>query len=123
MKIYLGSSKLALLDKCPDCVNQKSNMPFRNVYMTEVHDKRFESVIFYTSTPGLKLYEMILLAKPGQDINRIAKDLLGSPNTNNEWRFSPDETGLNFMLAMWIYKNKLIIAGSLAGSEWESGFE
>lgn len=123
MKVYLGSSEAYFLNRCADCEDQKNGESFRKIYQTTWDDKQFESAIFYISTKKAELYEMILIAKEGVDVNELANKLWGNPNHEDaEWRFSPEETGQAFTIACWTYKNKLIIAGDLKGSEWEPGF-
>ncbi len=124
MKIFLGSTEQELLNNCDNCVDQKTEESFRRVYLSSIDDKEFQSAIFYVSTSTAEVYEIILTAKDGIDVNKVANKLLGSPNVeNNEWRFFSDKTKQKFTMAMWVFKNKLVIAGDIQGSEWEKGFE
>ena len=124
MKIFLGSTEQELLNKCENCVDQKTEESFRRVYLSSIDDKEFQSAIFYVSTSTAEVYEIILTAKDDIDVNKLANKLLGSPNAeNNEWRFFSDKTKQKFTMAMWVFKNKLVIAGDIQGSEWEKGFE
>ena len=124
MKVYLGSTEAQLLEKCPSCRNTGTQESFRRIYAVDFDDKQFEKAFFYVSKPKAELYEMLLIAKEGQDPKEIAVALLGSPNAENEeWRFYPNDTGFSYTIAAWIFNNKLIIAGTLKGSEWETGLD
>ena len=124
MNVFLGSTEQELLNKCDNCVDQKTEESFRRVYLSNLDDKEFQSAIFYVSTSKSEIYEVILTAKEGIDVNKIANKLFGSPNAeNNEWRYFSDKTKQKFTMAMWVFKNKLVIAGDIQGSEWEKGFE
>ncbi|MTB51126.1 hypothetical protein [Lewinella sp. W8] len=122
MKVYLGADAGRLLDQCPECTDMKTGESFRTIYSTPLKDKQFATAVFYVSTQKSELYEMILVAKEGVDIETVAASLLGPPNQGDEWRFSPAQTRQDFTLAAWTFRNKLIIAGDLKGSEWEPGF-
>lgn len=124
MEVYLGASEAQLLKSCPACQEMGQGASFRRVYQTTLNDPNFQSVVFYVSTSKKEVYEMILLAKDGQKVKELANELVGYPNTKDgEWRFSSKETKQPFTIAAWTYQNKFIIAGTLPGSEWETGLE
>lgn len=122
--MYLGMSHNEFRFNCMGCISKASFGSFRAEYTDELKDKAFESVSYYVNTAeDNKLYEMILVANPDVDVNELALKLLGDPNDESgEWRFYPEETGFPFTLAAWTYKNKLILAADIKGSEWEEGF-
>lgn len=122
MKVYLGTTEAQLLKRCTECQDKQTGESFRTIYSTPLQDEAFEMAVFYVSTSKSEVYEMILVAKEGAKIEQIATKLLGAPNQGDEWRFSPGQTKQDFNLAAWTFKNKLIIAGDLEGSEWEPGF-
>lgn len=124
MKVYLGASEAQLLKSCTACQEMGQGESFRRVYQTTLNDPNFQSVVFYVSTSKKEVYEMILLAKDGQEVKELANELVGYPNTSDgEWRFLSKETRQPFTIAAWTYQNKFIIAGTLPGSEWETGLE
>lgn len=126
MKIYLGMSKNDLLRQCPDCKIESDNSfaSFRTVYNSPLEDDVFSHAVFYVSTTNNDFYEMILIAKDNQNATAYSEKLLGQANAaNKEWRFYADDTGEPFTIAAWNYMNKLILAASVDGSEWDEGFD
>ena len=69
------------------------------------------------------LYEFILILNPSLNANDIANEHFGLPNEGTEWRFPPSETNLPYTIAAWTYKNKIIIAATIKGTEWENGID
>lgn len=123
MKVYLGASETYLLKRCPNCIDRQSEETFRTIYYSDLEDEQFQSVFFYVSKSKKEMYEMILIAKDESSVNKLARDLLGVPNgKDGEWRFSLQQKKKDYTLAAWVFRNKLVIAGNLEGSEWESGF-
>jgi hypothetical protein len=123
-KLYLGQTKVELLKKFPNATLESSSYDFREVYLLGALSKRFEEVVCYADAEGeFPVYEFILIVREGQRSDDIGRELLGSPNhEEEEWRFSPKETGLPYPIAAWTYQNKLILAAAMPGTEWESGF-
>jgi hypothetical protein len=123
-KLYFGQTKEGLLKKFPNATLESSSYDFREVYLLGPLSNRFEEVVCYVDTEGdLPVYEFILMVPEGQSNTDIGRQLLGPPNhEEEEWRFSPSETGLPYTIAAWTYQNKLILAAAMAGTEWEPGF-
>ena len=122
MKLYLGAPEKKIKTNGPRATLIDNSMSFRTEYQGTLSKSDFKSVAIYVDNGTSEVYEFILMAKEGVDPQEIAEQLWGPPNAGSEWRFAAEETGLPFLLAGWVYQNKLIIAGALPETEWESGF-
>jgi hypothetical protein len=122
--LYLGLSKADLLLQRPKAESNSDGFDFREIYVDTAFSRRFNTAIYYIDRDSLKpVYEFILLVDNGLDATKIATEKYGQPNHNEEWRFSAETTNLPFDIAVWTFKNKVIIAGTITGTEWEEGVE
>ncbi len=123
-KLFFGQTKTGMLKKFPEASTESNSFDFREVYLLGEISDRFEEVVCYVDAEGtFLLYEFILIVAEDYNNMEIGRDLFGPPNhEDNEWRFSPEITGLSYTLAAWTYQNKLILAAAMPGTEWESGF-
>ena len=75
------------------------------------------TVVYYFDAEGdAPLYEIILVYADEAKRDAAAAKLLGEPNADDEWHY-PNHKGFPFRA--WRYKNKLILAAALPGTEWE----
>lgn len=94
-------------------VNQK----FRVVYSQKTNIPDMPLVIYYFDNEKSKpLYELIILYNDNAQAKKAASLLFGQANYNQtEWRVKiqgfPE-------IWSWVYKNKLIVAAKIRGSEW-----
>lgn len=123
--LYLGIPRTKFLELRPNVEYNSDAYDFRSIYVDTNFSERFENVIYYFDNDNQQpLYEFILLLNPDLDADELAREHFGQPNHNNtEWRFPPAKTNLPFTLAAWTYKNKIIIAATISGTEWENGIE
>lgn len=123
--LYLGLSKADFLKICPNAEENPDGFKFRTILVDSNFSERFTHVIYYFDNDGKKpLYEIILIVNPELNANEVAKEHFGLPNhKNKEWRFPSVQTDLSFNLAAWTHKNKIIIAASIKGTEWENGIQ
>jgi hypothetical protein len=122
--LFLGISKENLLIQRPKAEANSDGFNFREIYVDTAFSYRFNTVIYYLDRDNLKpVYEFILLVDNGLDATKIAIDKYGKPNHNDEWRFTAQKSKLPFDVAIWTFKNKIIIAGTLKDTEWEDGIE
>lgn len=89
---------------------------FRKVYLEEVNSKGLTDVTYYFDNEGdLPLYEMIVVYDSEAARDRDAEKLLGDPNyKGKDWKI--DMNG-EYPLYAWKFKNKLVYAVPLKGSE------
>ncbi|MEO1049940.1 MAG: hypothetical protein AAFX87_04925 [Bacteroidota bacterium] len=123
-KFYLGMTKNEFMKKFPEAefsVGREDN--FRQLYVHRNISDRIAAAVFYIDNEGeYPVYEVVLNISDSHNSSKMGETILGPPNYQGEWRFSPSDTGLDFQIAAWIFKNKLIIASNYPGSEWEEGF-
>lgn len=122
--LYLGMPKEDYLKIRPNAEYNSDVHDFRSIYVEEKFSHRFETVICYIDNDNKQpLYEFILILNPSLNANDIANEHFGLPNEGTEWRFPPSETNLPYTIAAWTYKNKIIIAATIKGTEWENGID
>ena len=112
--LYLGMSKAEFLAARPNAklIQEES---FREVYMDETADGSISQTGYYVSNTGI-MYEILVFYTSEIERDADAKKLLGSPNHKTiEWMF-PSKEG--FQINIWTYKEKLIYAGLIEGTEW-----
>jgi len=122
--LYLGISKKAYLKISPNADYNSDTHDFRSIYVEENFSARFETLICYVDNDDEQpIYEFILILNPSLNAKDIAYEHFGLPNQGTEWRFLPSETNLPYTIAAWTYKNKIVIAATLKGTEWENGVD
>lgn len=123
--LYLGMPKAEFLENRPNAAYNSDAHDFRSIYVEENFSDRFETLICYIDNDNeAPLYEFILILNPKLNANDVAYEQFGLPNyKNKEWRFPTAETNLPYTIAVWTYNNKIIIAATLKGTEWEDGIE
>jgi hypothetical protein len=94
-------------------------MDFR-IEKKEVYaDKLVESVIYYfDAESNYPLYEFIIYFHKDIDIKQYVKERYGITQSSETYCF---DSGEGFTILVWYFENTLVIAGQLAGTEWESG--
>lgn len=126
-KLEFGMSLDSFVKTRPNAVQQDQNMAFRDVYMEEVKSDNITSIVYYfdMDLPGKPLYEIIVNYKNEAVMELQANLLLGEPNyggkdgMSKEWKF---DIKMEFPVHCWVFKNKVIYAMPLLGTEWnESG--
>ena len=116
--LYFGMAQQEALSKHPQAeFAQDEN--FRKVYIEQVNSDDLEFIVYYFDVePTQILYEFILNYKNEQARDKVAADLLGKPNyKNTEWLFETEE---GFLINAWKFKNRLVLAAKIAGTEWEN---
>jgi hypothetical protein len=123
-ELYLNLPRKDFILARPNATSNNDGFNFREIYIDVNFSDRFETVIYYfDAAEPQPLYEFILMCREGQDADAIAKTQFGAPNhKGSEWRFLPKDTGLPFTIGAWTFKNKIIFAGTIVGTEWEKGF-
>lgn len=116
--VHLGMSKADALKARPN-MKLANDSGFRTEYIEEIDDAEVTHAVYYFDDDAPQvLYEIILVYKASEMRDNVAATLLGEPNSENkkEWYFDSKE---EFKIHCWAYKNKLIIAGEINGTEWE----
>ncbi len=123
--LYLGMSKKEFLSARPNASYNSDAFEFRSIYVEEHFSERFPTIIYYLDNDEQQpLYEFILLLESETVANEIAIEHFGLPNhKHKEWRFPPAQTNLPYTIAAWTHKNKIIIAATITGTEWETGID
>jgi hypothetical protein len=90
---------------------------FRWVYGLELQDSKISTVVLYFGKSSNEpLYEIIVNYKDTADMEIDANALLGKPNyKGNEWKFYGKASA---PLHAWVYRNKIVYAMPLPGTEW-----
>ncbi len=94
---------------------------FRNQITETFTDGDIEAVTYYFDKDGNQpLYEYIIEYKDGIDVKEIAKSKLGNPNyEEKEWLFDSEK---GYKVRAWTFKQKIVLAANLKGTEWETEF-
>jgi hypothetical protein len=102
-------------------IERDNSMDFRTVLSYEVGKKKVTDLVLYFDNDGtMPLYEIIVIYSSEEKALNMAADLLGKPNFNGtEWRFLYKD----LPLWCWVYKNKIVYAAKVAGSEWEEEWD
>lgn len=89
---------------------------FRKVFLEEVEGAPFDQVIYYFDAEGDKpLYEVILIYPEGVNVEKVARGLYGPPNNGEEWSWTHKK---GHPVNIWVYKQKIVIAAVMPGTEW-----
>ncbi|MCI5055740.1 MAG: hypothetical protein MRY83_06505 [Flavobacteriales bacterium] len=120
--LYFGMPKSELHAKFSE--GKFNSEDFRETVLVEGFDGRVKAVGLYLDAENDKpFYEIIIIPKDDASGQKMAEAMFGQANyMNKEWRFSKEKTGFDFDIGAWVFKNKLIVATTLKGSEWEPGF-
>ena len=117
-KLYLGMPLEDFFKQKPYFKNIEGNkiMSFRITYSENgVSDAMKEITYYFDAEKEFPLYEFILDYYDAAERDKVAQNLLGEPNYDEEWMF---ETNQEFKIHAWKYMNKLIIVGKIKGTEW-----
>ena len=100
-------------------INQDSIMDFR-IEKKEIYvDEIVESVIYYFDAENNNtLYEFIIYFHKDFDLKNYVRDRYGITKAYDQKSF---DSGEDFTILIWYFKNTLVIAGKIAGTEWEEG--
>lgn len=127
-KLKLGMSFDELSRKRKNIELNKTES-FRKVYLENDFSEEIATLVYYVTRDdnrNERVYEFIIVMKEGSSPEELGKKTWGDANRQengkSEWRFSPDETGLEGTMAAWVFQNKLVVAYAMPGSEWEPGF-
>ncbi len=121
-KVYFGMTEEKFLKKHGQA-QQENSTDFRKSYREKFSSGEIEEITYYfTNSPTPQLYEFIIKYKDMNTVLPTAKELLGEPNHQGEWRINKSLIKEDFMMAVWTFGHKIVYATSLKGSEWESGF-
>lgn len=102
-------------------ISVDTSMAFRTVIVQEVNSKDVGELVFYfDNDQDMPLYEIIVNYTSEEKARKEATRLLGAPNFNgNEWRYLYDD----LPIWCWVYKNKIVYAAKITGSEWEEEWD
>ncbi len=90
---------------------------FRKVYLEQRTTGEPSNIVYYFDNEGNKpLYEIILNFESASTRNEYAADLLGAPNSGEEWEFNDVKP---YPIKAWKFKEKLIVVGVVPGCEWD----
>ena len=120
-KLKFGTPKTEVLSTRKNAELSKDNeYNFREVYSEQVDTGGIDFIVYYFDNEGDQpLYEVIINYDTEADRDKVVKKLLGAPNyKEKEWKF---DIGGPYPLHAWTYKNKLIFAMPIKGTEWEEG--
>jgi len=93
-------------------------MSFRISYEEHNPENNINNVTYYIDNEGnLPLYELIIEYNQNFDLTNYIKNKYGSPNFGTEWLYDSKE---GFMIKIWTFDNKLVIAGAIKGTEWNN---
>lgn len=93
-------------------------MTFRVTYEEEKPNKNIRHVIYYFDNQGnLPLYEIIIEYEEDFDLAKFLKTKYGTPNSGKDWIYDSNE---GFKIKVWTFDHKLVIAGIIKGTEWNS---
>ncbi|RMG58246.1 MAG: hypothetical protein D6722_23810 [Bacteroidetes bacterium] len=95
-----------------------SEESFRIIYTEEIGREGIQSVAYYFDSDAPRiLYELVILYQDAASRDAAAARLLGPPNhEEDEWMLDSQD---GYRINAWTYQNKLILAGKIAGTEWE----
>ena len=93
---------------------------FRKVFNEKINKDGIVEVSYYFDNEGdFPIYEMIIVYESEVMRDKVATKLLGAPNyKSTKWKM---DIGEDYPLVAWSFKNKLVYAIPLKGSEWEEG--
>lgn len=117
--IYFGMSESEFLKLKGPISPEKTDYDFREVYLAKTGETEPESVVYYFDNEKEKpLYELIIIYSSEEKAREEGDKLLGERNfeNNTEWFF--DRDGDAYDIKAWNFKNKLVIAALVPGSEW-----
>jgi serine/threonine protein kinase len=104
--------------KSVDQMQRSTQLDFRTELTETVEDEQIESITYYFDNDGNQpLYEFIIKYKPDFNLQNYAISKYGSPNFQKEWSFKSNE---GFDIRVWTFESKLVIAGLIAGTEYNS---
>lgn len=97
-------------------LEQSDLMSFRISITEKKPEKAIKEVTYYFDNENEKpLYELIIEYKDATERDKVARELLGQPNSGEEWAF---DTGEGFLIKAWKFDKKLVVVGELPGTEW-----
>ena len=93
-------------------------MQFRkSVVLKNYSDKIKELTLYFDNEGTFPLYEFIIDYKDVAERDKVINELYGKPNfKEKEWEFDSEE---GYPVRVWTFENKIIVAGFMAGTEWE----
>ncbi len=117
-KMHIGMEKADFTKiKSLDEMEKYDSFEFRDSYVETLKPGDIKNVTYYfTKKDPQILYEFIVEYQPDIDVPALANEMYGKPNNDEEWIFDSQE---GFDIMVWIYEQKVIIAGKLPGTEWE----
>ena len=115
--VYLGMERSEFLETHPFAEFQDMGANFREVYLEEFENKDYESIVYYIDADApFPVYELIINYPEKVNVANLARRLYGVPNYNEtEWWFEDVE---DFPVHIWLYKQKIVIAGIISNTEW-----
>ena len=116
-KIKLGMPYAKLLKRKKDLKTVPNEVfGFRKVLSEKIEDQAYSELIYYVDEDGEKpFYELIVIYPDDVNVRNVATELYGPPNKDKEWWFEhPKGPAVN----IWVFKQKIVIAGIISGTEW-----
>ena len=116
-KIYFGMPLATFIAGQSDYEDvSDETYTFRRVLLQKFADKDYEAIVYYFDEDGDKpLYELLIIYPERVDVNRLARQYYGKPNKDDEWYW---EHKNGYPVNIWVFKQKLVIAGVMPGTEW-----
>ena len=116
-KLALGFSEDELLSKRPNAQLQDDGMEFRRVYLEMVDDEDIQGFVYYVDAELSLFYELIVIYKDEATREAAVNRLLGEVGFDGEeWTF--EQKGAP-TVRCWTFKEKIVYAACIPGTEWE----
>jgi len=122
--VYLGMSLEKFEKKIT--LDQLTKRPSEfNIHFTEtIIDSQIISYTYlFTKSNTSKLYSIEIAYNEMDGVRQRAITLLGQPQDNGEWRISQEQIKEDFTMGVWSFGQKIVYGATVAGSEWENGFQ
>lgn len=127
-KIEFGVNMKAFLKARPNAKMQDQPHTFRHVFQEEFSSGKITSIVYYfdADIDDNPLYEIIVNYRDEATMELQANILLGPTNysgkngQSKEWKFDINE---DLPVHCWVFKNKVIYAMPLLGTEWNTAGE
>ena len=116
--LYMGMPLTEFLDLREVTEEDTGPNPFRRVFIEEAPQAGIATIVYYCDydEPGYPLYEVIIQYQNRADRNEWVENNLGNPNSGTEWLY---DSGEGFELNLWTFQQKLVLAASIPGTEWD----
>lgn len=122
--VYLGMSLEKFQKKITTATPSEGHSEFTIEYLEPVASDLITSYTYlFTQNNNPQLYAITIAYTEMEGVQSRAEALMGTPNSNGEWRMQPSDIKEDFMMGAWTFGHKLVYGGTVTGSEWEKGFQ